>query len=98
MRTVVLPAASALTVVLVLISVPLLLWHRLLAAVVASFHWSLGYLAVELGPWLLFAGSIAFLVPVAIDDTPDASAEVPERFRQVQWTRLPGGETSPAFV
>ncbi|HEX3846143.1 MAG TPA: TIR domain-containing protein [Steroidobacteraceae bacterium] len=41
---------------------------------------------------------LAFLVPVVIDDTSDARADVPERFRQVQWTRLPGGETPPAFV
>jgi len=41
---------------------------------------------------------VAFLVPVVIDDTSDSRADVPDRFRQVQWTRLPGGETSPAFV
>ena len=29
-----------------------------------------------------------FLFPVVIDDTPDASARVPDRFREVQWTRL----------
>jgi TolB-like protein/Tfp pilus assembly protein PilF len=40
----------------------------------------------------------AFLVPVAIDDTPERGASVPDKFRHVQWTRLPGGETSPAFV
>src|SRR5512146_2946446 len=28
-----------------------------------------------------------FLVPVVIDDTPDAGARVPERFRERQWTR-----------
>jgi TolB-like protein/Tfp pilus assembly protein PilF len=39
-----------------------------------------------------------FLVPVAIDDTPERDAAVPEKFRQVQWTRLPGGNTPPAFV
>ncbi len=40
----------------------------------------------------------AFLVPVAIDDTGDAEADVPDAFRAVQWTRLPAGETPPAFV
>ena len=39
-----------------------------------------------------------FLVPVVIDDTKDQEAEVPESFRAVQWTRLPEGETPPAFV
>jgi TolB-like protein/Flp pilus assembly protein TadD len=38
-----------------------------------------------------------FLVPVVIDDTTDAAARVPERFRERQWTRLPGGETPPPF-
>jgi TolB-like protein/predicted Zn-dependent protease len=40
----------------------------------------------------------AFLVPVAIDDTPDRGASVPEKFHELQWTRLPAGETAPAFV
>ena len=40
----------------------------------------------------------AFLLPIVIDDTRDDDARVPERFRDVQWTRLPGGETPPAFV
>jgi TolB-like protein/Flp pilus assembly protein TadD len=40
----------------------------------------------------------AFLLPVVIDDTERADKRVPDRFREVQWTRLPGGETSPAFV
>jgi TolB-like protein len=39
-----------------------------------------------------------FLVPVAIDDTPERSASVPDKFREVQWTRLRGGEATPAFV
>jgi TolB-like protein/Flp pilus assembly protein TadD len=39
-----------------------------------------------------------FLVPVVIDGTGDQDAFVPEGFRAVQWTRLPGGETTPVFV
>jgi TolB-like protein len=39
-----------------------------------------------------------FLVPVVIDDIRDQEAFVPDAFRAVQWTRLPGGETPPAFV
>jgi TolB-like protein/Tfp pilus assembly protein PilF len=46
----------------------------------------------------LMAADKAFLLPVVIDDTRDDDERVPERFREVQWTRLPGGETSPAFV
>jgi TolB-like protein len=41
--------------------------------------------------------SRAFLVPVCVDDTRDADADVPDSFATVQWTRLPGGETPPAF-
>jgi TolB-like protein len=40
----------------------------------------------------------AFLVPVVIDGTAERGASVPEKFHEVQWTRLPGGETPPAFV
>jgi TolB-like protein/Tfp pilus assembly protein PilF len=37
-------------------------------------------------------------VPVVIDETRDADARVPEEFLGVQWTRLPGGGTPPAFA
>ena len=40
----------------------------------------------------------AFVVPVAIDGTSERSARVPDSFKHVQWTRLPGGETPPTFV
>jgi TolB-like protein/Tfp pilus assembly protein PilF len=40
----------------------------------------------------------AFLVPVAIDGTPERGAAVPDKFHELQWTRLPGGETPAAFV
>jgi TolB-like protein/Flp pilus assembly protein TadD len=40
----------------------------------------------------------AFLVPVVVDDTSDRNAIVPDLFRAVQWTRLPGGEVSSVFV
>ena len=46
----------------------------------------------------LMAADRTFLLPVVIDDTRDDDERVPERFREVQWTRLPGGETPPAFV
>lgn len=44
------------------------------------------------------ADDVAFLVPVAIDETREADARVPEEFLHAQWTRLPGGETPPAFA
>jgi TolB-like protein/regulator of sirC expression with transglutaminase-like and TPR domain len=46
----------------------------------------------------LIAADRAFLLPVVIDETVEAAARVPDRFREVQWTRLPGGETPPAFA
>jgi TolB-like protein/Tfp pilus assembly protein PilF len=46
----------------------------------------------------LMAAERLFLLPVVIDETRDGDTGVPERFREVQWTHLPGGETPPAFV
>ena len=46
----------------------------------------------------LMAADQPFLVPVIIDDVPDSDPRVPERFREVQWTKLPSGEAPPAFV
>jgi hypothetical protein len=40
----------------------------------------------------------AFLLPVVIDATSERGAAVPEKFREVQWSRLPGGETPPEFA
>lgn len=39
-----------------------------------------------------------FLLPIVIDDTPDSTARVPDRFRAVQWTRLPDGIPTPEMV
>jgi len=39
-----------------------------------------------------------FLVPVVIDDTNQRRASVPEKFRHVQWSHLPDGNSSPAFI
>ncbi len=44
------------------------------------------------------ADNKAFLVPVVIDSTTERDRSVPEKFRELQWTRLPGGETQAAFV
>jgi TolB-like protein/Tfp pilus assembly protein PilF len=40
----------------------------------------------------------AFLLPVVIDDTPRADERIPERLRELQWTRLPEGQVPAAFV
>jgi TolB-like protein len=39
-----------------------------------------------------------FLIPVVIDNTQEGDERVPDRFREVQWTRLPQGVATPAFV
>jgi hypothetical protein len=44
------------------------------------------------------ADEAVFILPVCIDDTDGASASVPEKFKSVQFTRLPGGEVSPEFA
>ncbi len=46
----------------------------------------------------LIAANLPFLLPVAIDDTPNNDERVPERFCEVQWTRLPAGAISAAFI
>jgi TolB-like protein len=46
----------------------------------------------------LIAADKPFLFPVVIDGTNDYEHRVPDKFRDVQWTRLPAGETSRDFV
>jgi TolB-like protein/tetratricopeptide (TPR) repeat protein len=46
----------------------------------------------------LMADDKAFLLPVVIDGTSDVNARVPEKFREVQWTRLPTGEAAASFA
>ena len=45
----------------------------------------------------LMADDHPFLFPVVIDDTPEALARVPDKFRDVQWTRLSVKDT-PAML
>ena len=46
----------------------------------------------------LMTANRPFLVPVVIDDTSDQDEQVPDRFREVQWTRLLQGANTDAFV
>jgi TolB-like protein/Flp pilus assembly protein TadD len=50
------------------------------------------------GRTLDMADDQAFLLPVVIDTTVDVTARVPEKFREVQWTRLPAGAAAGAFA
>ena len=44
------------------------------------------------------AEDVAFLVPVVIDNTKEVTALVPDRFREVQWSRLADGQVTRGFV
>lgn len=44
------------------------------------------------------ASGVAFILPIIIDATREPDAIVPDRFRKVQWTRLPGGEVTPEVL
>ena len=46
----------------------------------------------------LMAAEKPFLLPVVVDATQESSAHAPDRFREVQWTRLVAGQHTPAFV
>ncbi len=46
----------------------------------------------------LMASDRAFLLPVVIDDTANEEARVPDKFREVQWLRLPAGDAPAAFI
>ena len=47
---------------------------------------------------LNIAEGAVFILPVCIDDTPEATALVPQKFKSLHISRLPGGEPSPEFV
>lgn len=46
----------------------------------------------------LMAGDKAFLMPVSLDGTAQQAARVPDRFREVQWSRVAGLEEIAAFA
>src|SRR3954466_1795111 len=61
-----------------------------------------GYFRLE---WLLaversrlMAGDHTFLLPLVIDDITDAAARVPDKFREVQWTRVQTSGAETAFA
>ena len=44
------------------------------------------------------AEGAVFVLPVCVDDTPEAAALVPEKFKALHMTRLPGGDPPPEFL
>jgi hypothetical protein len=55
-------------------------------------------LAVEEAKMASFLDEEAFLLPVVIDSTRVDEADVPAKFRAIQWQALPGGEATAPFV
>jgi hypothetical protein len=47
---------------------------------------------------LNIAEGAVFILPACIDDTPEAAALVPEKFRALHMSRLPAGEPTPEFL
>jgi TolB-like protein len=45
----------------------------------------------------MMARNKVFIVPVCVDATPEGTADLPESFHRVQWTRLPAGATPSSF-
>ena len=39
-----------------------------------------------------------FILPVVVDDTKESTALVPDAFRRLHWSRLPGGAASPEMI
>ena len=44
------------------------------------------------------ADSALFILPVTVDDTDGGRAQVPDKFKAVHFTRLPGGDVTPEFA
>ena len=55
-------------------------------------------LAVDEAQTTSFSDDAAFLLPVVIDDTPASEADVPAKFRAIQWQSLPSGQPTQEFV
>lgn len=81
-------AASAppLAVIATLAAAPLILWHRVLGDVLASFRWKPVYLLGELGPWLLLAVALGLLIPVALSSGLHPESRFHPRARRVFFT------------
>jgi hypothetical protein len=75
-------AASALAAVLAAAAAPLVMWGAMLGDVLASFHWSLRYVAAELSPWLLLLVGVLFLLPVAASAGRDPESRLYPRDRR----------------
>jgi len=55
-------------------------------------------LAIDEAQMASFSDEQAFLLPVVIDDMTTDEADVPPKFRSIQWQPLPAGQPTPEFV
>ena len=55
-------------------------------------------LAVDEAQTTSFSDDAAFLLPVVIDDIPASEADVPAKFRAIQWQSLPSGQPTQEFI
>jgi hypothetical protein len=44
------------------------------------------------------ADTVPFILPIALDETHDSVAEVPDKFKEVQWTRLTADRALPELT
>jgi hypothetical protein len=72
----------AFTWVTVIAILPFAIWHHVLADIIASFHWSFGYLVGELSPWFFLLAGVAFMVPVAASAGRDPESRLYPRARR----------------
>jgi hypothetical protein len=75
-------AALAFAWVLAVAIAPFAIWHQVLSDILASFHWSFGYLFGELSPWFLLLAGVAFMVPVAASAGRDPESRLYPRARR----------------
>ena len=61
-----------------------------------SYYWEEWKLALDRDRRI--STSTRFLIPVLIDDEIVKPSKVPERFAEIKYTTLPGGEVTPEFV
>jgi len=60
-------------------ALPVVLWHRTVAAIAAGFRLDLSYLLTGWAPWVLMALGLLCFVPVALIDWRDPDRRFPHR-------------------
>jgi hypothetical protein len=53
------------------LTLPILLWHRVIADIASDFRFEVNYLVTGWSPWILMSLGLAFFVPVAVSNGRD---------------------------